>query len=111
MPWADFLIIFALCAGSIFVFRVAPMLALTGRELPASLTTMLDYIPVCAFAALVANDLFKPEAFAQGPWQVLLPVLAAIPVVVVARKTRSLALCIVVGVAAYALLLLLGGLS
>lgn len=108
MPWSSFLIILAVCAGSIFIFRVTPMLALAGRDLPVRLTRMLDYIPVCAFAALVANDLFKPDAFSQGPWQVILPFIAAVPVIVVARKTRSLALCIVVGVVGYALLLLLG---
>jgi branched-subunit amino acid transport protein len=108
MPWSSFLLILAICVGTILVFRVVPMLALAGRDLPAGLVRMLDYIPVCAFSALVANDLFKPEAFALGPWQVLLPYLAAVPVVAVALKTRSLALCIVVGVAAYAVLLLVG---
>ncbi|MGN0034207.1 MAG: AzlD domain-containing protein [Coriobacteriales bacterium] len=110
MPWSSFLVVFAICESTMLVYRVVPMLALAGRELPVWLARMLDYIPVCAFAALVANDLFKPEALSQGPWQVLLPYLAALPVVLVARRTRSLALCIVVGVGAYALLMLVGGL-
>lgn len=107
MPWSSFLIIFAICAGSIFIFRVFPMLALAGRELPERVSTALGYIPVAAFAALVANDLCVPGAFASGLWPGLLPFVAAIPVVVVAVKTKSLALCIVIGVAAYALLMLI----
>ena len=107
MPLADFLIIFAICAGSIIIFRVVPMFALTGRELPAKVENGLSYIPVAAFAALVANDLFKPEVWAAGdPWSILLPFIAAIPVVLVAVKWKSLALCIIVGCVAYALLLL-----
>lgn len=109
MPWSSYLLIFAICVGTIFIFRVAPMFMLAGRDLPEPVATMLGYIPVCAFAALVANDLFKPEVFAEGPWAVLVPYLASIPVIVVALKTRSLALCIVTGVAAYALLLFVGG--
>ena len=107
MPWSSFLIIFALCAGSIFAFRVIPMLAFADRELPQELQTALGYIPVAAFAALVANDLFVPGAFSMGLWPFLLPFIAAVPVVFVAVRTKSLALCIIVGVAAYALLLLL----
>ena len=106
MPWSSFLVILALCAGSIFAFRVIPMLAFADRELPQALQTALGYIPVAAFAALVANDLFKPEALSTGLWSFLLPFIAAIPVVFVAVKTKSLALCIVIGVVAYALLLL-----
>ncbi|MDO4851719.1 MAG: AzlD domain-containing protein [Actinomycetota bacterium] len=108
MPWSSYLLIFAICVGTIIVFRVAPMFMLAGRDLPEPVAVMLGYIPVCAFAALVANDLFKPESFSAGPWAVLIPYLASIPVIVIARKTRSLALCIVVGVAAYALLLFAG---
>ncbi|NTU88352.1 MAG: AzlD domain-containing protein [Actinobacteria bacterium] len=105
MPWSSFLIIFALCAGSIFAFRVIPMLAFADRELPQALQIALGYIPVAAFAALVANDLFVVEALSEGLWPFLLPFIAATPVVFVAVKTNSLAFCIVTGVAAYAILL------
>ena len=109
MPWSEFLIIFAICAGSIILFRVVPMIALAGRELSSGVETALSYIPVAAFAALIANDLFKPDvwATAASPWVVLMPFLAAIPVVICAVKTKSLALCIVVGCGTYALLMLI----
>ena len=107
MAWTSFWIIFAICAISIFIFRVLPMLAFAGKELPPKLMAALDFVPVAAFAALVANDLCQPEAFATGPWPSLLPLVAAIPVVFVAIKTKNLALCIVVGVVAYGLLMLI----
>jgi len=108
MPWSEFLIIFAICAGSIILFRTVPMLALAGHELPEGITSALSFIPAAAFAALVANDLFKPDVWASatGLWPALLPFVAALPVVICALKTKSLALCIVVGCAAYALLML-----
>ena len=107
MPWSSFLIIFACCAVSMYICRVFPAFAFAGKELPASLVKALNYIPVAAFAALVANDLVSVEAFATGLWPALLPFAAAIPVIIVALKTKSLALCIIVGVACYALLLLI----
>lgn len=106
MSWSSYLIIFAVCVGTIVLFRVFPMLVLAGRRLPASLELALDYVPAAAFAALVANDLFTPGAFSAGLWPAALPYLAALPVVVCALKTKSLVLCIVVGIAVYALLLL-----
>lgn len=107
MPWTSFWLIVLACAGSIFVFRTVPLLLLADRDLPKGLAHALDFVPVCAFMALVANDLFRPDAFAAGPLPAIMPFLAAVPVVVVAVRTKSLALCIVVGVAAYALLALL----
>ncbi|MBQ6452799.1 MAG: AzlD domain-containing protein [Coriobacteriales bacterium] len=104
MSWGTYLIIFAICVGTIVIFRVAPMFALADKELPDNVITMLNFIPVAAFAALVANDIFTPGAFQAGFWPAALPYVAAIPVIFCALKTRSLALCIVVGVAIYALL-------
>ena len=107
MTWTSFFIIFAVCTGTIVFFRVFPMLVLAGRELPSALESALGYIPVAAFAALVANDLFFTGALAQGAWAALMPFIASAAVVVCARATKSLVLCIVVGVGAYALLMLL----
>jgi len=104
MPWMDFWIILSLTALCTFLSRILPVAVFANRELPARLMTTLEYIPVAAFAALVANDLFNCEAFSAGLVPSVLPFIALIPVVVVARKTKSLALCIVVGVATFALL-------
>ena len=104
MPWSDFWIILILTALCTFLARTLPVALFANRELPKSLLKALEYIPVAAFAALVVNDLFTPAAFSQGLLSALLPFIALIPVIFVALKTKSLALCIVVGVAAFALL-------
>ena len=105
MPWTTFWLITVICAGSIFVFRTVPLLLLADRSLPPTLEQALDFVPVCAFAALVANDLINPATLATGSIAAFIPLIAAIPVVAVAVKTKSLALCIVVGVGVYALLM------
>jgi branched-subunit amino acid transport protein len=107
MSWASFLIIVGICAATMLASRVLPVLMLKGRELPAWLSEALGYIPSAAFAALVANDLFSTPLLAGELWPAAISWLAALPVVVVAIRTRSLLWCIVAGVAAYALLLLI----
>lgn len=84
--------------------RVLPMFALRGRALPPLVVEALGYIPPAAFAALVANDLFSPTAFAAGTWQGVMPLVAAAVVVLVAWKTHSMLWSCVCGVAAYVLL-------
>ena len=107
MSWEDFWLIFILCALTILACRVIPLFALKGKELPENLSKALGFIPPAAFAALVANDLLEPGMFAGGLWPAALPFVAAICVVVVALKTRSLLWSTVAGVVSYALLLLI----
>jgi len=83
------------------------MVALSGRKMSDGVERALSYIPTAAFAALVASDLFDPANLALGIWPLLRPMLAALPVVVVAKKSKSLGLCIVVGVGFYWLLTLI----
>lgn len=105
MSWGDFLIVFLCCAATILAFRVVPVFALKGRELPANATRALNLIPPATFAALIANDLFKPEMFSAGVWNGLMPLIAAALVLIVGYKTKSLVWCIVVGVASYAIMM------
>ncbi len=104
MPWIDFWIILSLTALCTLLSRILPVALFANRELPASVMSSLEYIPVAAFAALVANDLFTPEVLLAGLLPAALPFIALVPVVVVALKTKSMALCIVVGVATFAFL-------
>jgi branched-subunit amino acid transport protein len=111
MPWSDFLLILAVTVGCMLASRTLPVLLFSNREIPGELDAALRFIPVAAFAALVANDLFNPEALAAAPATALLPLLASVPVVIVALKSKSLWLCIVTGVATLACLQLLLPLS
>ena len=104
MPWSEYWLIVAALAITILIFRVAPLLLLSGRELPESIERALNFVPVAAFAALVANDLVDPAAWVDPSIHDVIPLIAALPVIVIALKTRSLAACIIAGVGFYALL-------
>lgn len=107
MSSQDFLAVWLPIFAVILAYRVVPIFALRGRELPNSAVEALGYIPPAAFAGLVANDLFFPAAFAAGPWPALLPIVAAIAVAVVAQKTRSMLWSCLAGVVAYVALTLI----
>ena len=107
MTTAEFLIVFACCAVTMVICRVVPLFLLKGRQLPEGVTRALGFIPPAAFAALVANDLLAPGMFDAGLWPAAAPLVAAVVVVAVAWKTKSLLWCAVSGVVAYALLMLL----
>lgn len=107
MSWSDFLIVFACCVITMLICRVVPLFLLKGKELPEEVSQALGFIPPAAFAALVANDLLTPGMFDTGLWPAAAPLLASAIVVVVGFKTKSLLWCAVVGVVAYALLLLI----
>lgn len=106
MSTTDFLIMLVACSATILICRVVPLFILKGRELQASTVRALQMIPAAAFAALVANDLFKPDLWAQGPWNGAMPLIAAAVVAIVGLKTKNLLACAIVGVVAYALLML-----
>ena len=106
MSWADFAIIVLSCSITMLICRVVPVFALKGRKLPEGAVRLLNLIPPATFAALITNDLFKPEAFSAGVWPAAIPFIAAILVFIVGYKTKSLVWCIVVGVASYALLMI-----
>jgi branched-subunit amino acid transport protein len=101
MPWSDFCLILLLTGSSTFLARTFPVLLFARQRIPEGAKNLLAYIPASAFAALVANDVFKPDAFALGLWPALLPSLALVPVALAARKTRSLGIAIVVGILAF----------
>lgn len=107
LSFADFLILLVCCSLTILAFRTIPLMVLRGRELPAGLSRALGFIPPAAFAALVANDLLSPDMFDSGFWPAAIPLLAALCVVPVAIKAKSLVWSIVVGVGVYAFLLFL----
>ncbi len=107
MTMTEFLIVWLTCLATMLICRCVPIFILKGRDLPETLRNALNLIPPAAFAALVANDLFSPQMFASGIWPGIIPIIAALIVVVVAKTTKSLIWCAITGVVAYALLSLI----
>ena len=103
----EFFVVWLACLATMLACRCIPIFLLKGKDLPQNIQDGLNLIPPSAFAALVANDLFKPELFELGVWPSVVPLIAAAFVVVVAVKTRSLIWCAIAGVVAYAALTLL----
>ena len=107
MTWEEFWTILVICSLTILACRVLPLFLLKGKSLPDNVNAALGFIPPAAFAALVANDLLSPGMLSGGIWPAAIPFIAALCVIVVAVKSRSLLLSAVTGVVAYALLLLI----
>ena len=107
MSWPSFFIIFGICFATMLACRVVPLFLLKGKELPEHIEKALGFIPPAAFAALVANDLFTPGMLEAGLFPGIIPLIAALPVVLVAWFSRSLLWSVVTGFAAFCLLLLL----
>lgn len=105
MSWSEFWVVLATCGATILACRVLPLFLLKGRELPDAVRQALNLIPPAAFAALVANDILNPGMLAAGFWPAGAVFVAALVVVVVAVKTKSLLWSAISGVASYAILL------
>ena len=104
MPTSDLLILYAMILIPMLAFRVLPLLLLKGRELPKRVNDALSLIPPAAFAALVANDILQPGMWVSDPLHGLVPIVSALIVVPVAKKSGSLLLSALIGMAVYALL-------
>jgi branched-subunit amino acid transport protein len=108
MKWPEFWLILIVTAVCNAAGRVLPLFLLHNRPLSARLQKTIMLIPSACFAALVANDLFSPAAFAGGfNLLAFVPILSAVPVVLVSLKTRSLFTAVLCGLCAYALMFFL----
>jgi branched-subunit amino acid transport protein len=107
MSWGDFLFIYLWILVAILAFRCIPMFALKGSSLPEGVSRVLDLIPAATFAALVANDLCSQTVMDEGISALAVPLAAALVVVLVARRSRSLVWSIVAGIGAYAVFALI----
>ncbi|WP_136604430.1 AzlD domain-containing protein [Paenibacillus dokdonensis] len=92
--WDVFLIIFG-SALVTFLPRVLPLMVLSRMELPEWAIRWLNYVPISVMAALVGQELFVQD----GRFSLLnnVELLAAIPTVLVAMKTKSLLGTVVTG--------------
>ncbi len=108
MSTQEFLILYACVLASMLACRCIPLFVLKGRQLSPRVEEAIGLIPPAAFAALVANDLFQPTTLSQDIVAGIIPFIAALPVLIVARTTKSLIWSAVTGMAVYALLLYAG---
>lgn len=102
MSTSEFLATVVPCFALMLVFRCLPLFVLKGRSLSPKVERALGYIPVAAFAGLVANDLFDPADIAADPLSLVRLLVAAAVVCLIAKKTRSLIWCAVAGMVALA---------
>lgn len=107
MSQHEFLVLYVCVLLSMLACRCIPLFVLKGRKLSPAVEEAIGLIPAAAFAALVANDLFQPDLLAQNPVQGMYPFVAALPVLIVAKKTNSLIGSAIVGMLAYAALMLI----
>jgi branched-subunit amino acid transport protein len=80
-----------------FIPRVLPLMVLSRFRLPVWGTRWLNHVPISVMAALVAQEIFihagKISFFTNN-----VQLLAAIPTLLIAIKTRSLLVTVLVGI-------------
>ena len=100
MTGRDFLLLMLALGAVTYLPRLIPLVMLSRRTLPGWLAEWLELIPVAILSALIAPTLFaqsNPRVFTLGKVEFF----AALPTLLCAVKTRSLAVTVVVGMLAY----------
>ena len=100
MSSRDFLLLMLAMGAVTYLPRMLPLVMLSRRTLPAWFAEWLELIPVAILSALIAPTIFvqsNPRVFTLGKVELL----AAIPTLLCALKTRSLAGTVVVGMLCY----------
>jgi len=94
-------ILLLLCMGAVtYLPRMLPLVVLSRRKLPAWFAEWLELIPAAILSALVAPALFaqaEPRSLMLGKVEFLV----AVPTLLFALKTRSLAGTVLVGMFCY----------
>ena len=96
----DFLLLMLAMGAVTYLPRMLPLVVLSRRALPGWFAEWLELIPVAILSALIAPTLFAqsdPRLFTLGKVELL----AAIPTLLCALKTRSLAGTVIVGMLSY----------
>ncbi|BAN07669.1 conserved hypothetical protein [Levilactobacillus brevis KB290] len=87
-----------------FIPRFLPLMLFTKRAIPEWFNEWMKYVPVSLFTALVVKDIFIDSATYQLVFGHIAEMLAAVIVVVIAYRTRSMAISVIVGLIAVFLL-------
>ncbi|NTW99118.1 MAG: AzlD domain-containing protein [Geobacteraceae bacterium] len=100
MSSRDFLFLMIAMGAVTYLPRMIPLVMLSRRALPSWFAEWLELIPVAILSALIAPTLFAhsdPRIFTLGK----IELLAALPTLLCAVKTRSLAGTVIVGMFCY----------
>lgn len=100
MNYPDYLWILLGMGIVTYLPRVLPLLTLSQRNLPQGLRDWLSLIPVAILAALLAPELLidrSQHAFSLGKPELL----AALPTLLLALRTRSLGISVLFGMSFY----------
>lgn len=98
-----FLLLIGLSCAS-YLPRVLPMFYFTKREIPSWFSDWMKYIPVSLFAALSFKDVFLVNDTTISLWGNI-KIIAMGIVMIVAYKSKSMALSVVIGLLSLFLLL------
>jgi branched-subunit amino acid transport protein len=96
----DFLVLMLALGAVTYLPRLLPLVMLSRRTLPGWFAEWLELIPVAILSALIAPTLFAqsdPRCLSLGKVEFF----AALPTLLFAFKTRSLAGTVVVGMLTY----------
>ena len=93
-------------AAATFALRYVPFATLARLSLPAWVEEWLRLVPGAVLAATLAQTLLMPEGRWLLPWRNA-HLLAAVPAILIAWRTRSVVATMAVGVGGFALLNLL----
>jgi branched-subunit amino acid transport protein len=83
--------------------RIAPLVLLSRITLPGRVVRWLEFVPVAVLSALLAQAVAMPEGRLSLPPENL-AMIAVVPVLLIAVRTRSLIKTVAGGVAVMALL-------
>lgn len=96
----DYLVLLLLMGIVTYLPRMLPLVLLSQRKLPSWFAEWLELIPVAILSALIAPTLFvhnSPRVFSLDKPELI----AAVPTLLFALKTRSLATTVVIGMFCY----------
>ena len=100
MSSRDFLLLMAAMGAVTYLPRMIPLVMLSRRTLPAWFAEWLELIPAAILSALIVPTLFaqsNPRLFTFGKVELL----AALPTLLCACLTKSLAGTVIVGMLCY----------
>lgn len=100
----DHYILVVLAAIAAFLPRIIPLRIFTSKEIPSWFNAWMKYVPVSLFTSLVVRDLFiNTHNYTFTGFHHMGKILSALIVMVVAYRTRSMGLSVLVGLITVAL--------